>query len=75
MNITETVESIVGFKPEYEDTHLYSNLNSPFVIMPGSFVSSANAIYALDTGCCYYRFECQGMGEYMAVMKTEKVPH
>ena len=73
--IEENVESIVGFKPEYEDTHRYSNLNSPFVIMPGSIVSSANAIYALDTGCCYYHFECQGMGEYMAVMKTEKVPH
>ena len=63
MNIryTENVESIVSFKPEYVDTHRYSNLNSPFVIMPGSFVSSANAIYALDTGCCYYHSECQGI--------------
>ena len=39
--------------------------------MPGSFVSSANAIYALDTGCCYYQSMCQGM----AVIETEKVPH
>ena len=43
--------------------------------MPGSLVSSANAKYALDTGCCYYHFECQGIGEYMAVIETEKVPH
>ena len=44
--------------------------------MPGSIVSSANAKYAFNTGCCYYHFECQGIyGEYMAVIETEKVPH
>ena len=43
--------------------------------MPGSIVSSANAIYALDTGCCYHHSQCQGIREYMAVIETEKVPH